>query len=110
MIKGGNMEIFEEEKYWDLGGIIFELRPCNRSLKENEFEIKRRQRKKMCSSRYHNHLLLKENEFEIRRRQRKKIRPCCSCLFAKGFSSFSMQDISFEHQNPLQVQVVSCGL
>ncbi|KAF2288904.1 hypothetical protein GH714_022663 [Hevea brasiliensis] len=49
-IKGEDMEVNEEEKYWNLGGSIFELRSCNHMiLKENEFEIWRRQREKINS-------------------------------------------------------------
>ncbi|KAF2302854.1 hypothetical protein GH714_009429 [Hevea brasiliensis] len=49
-IKGKDMEVYEEEKYWNLGGSIFKLRSCNHMiLKENEFEIWRRQRKKINS-------------------------------------------------------------
>ncbi|KAF2325275.1 hypothetical protein GH714_026029 [Hevea brasiliensis] len=53
ILKGEDMEVYEEEKYWNLGGSIFELRSCNHMiLKENEFEIWRRQRGKInCLSR-----------------------------------------------------------
>ncbi|KAF2295450.1 hypothetical protein GH714_032955 [Hevea brasiliensis] len=50
ILKGEDMEFYEEEKYWNLGGSIFELRSCNHMiLKENEFDIWRRQRKKINS-------------------------------------------------------------
>ncbi|KAF2301788.1 hypothetical protein GH714_029321 [Hevea brasiliensis] len=83
-----------------IGSSALELRNCNHLLlKETEFQIRRRQRKKMCFFEYCNHLLLKENEFEMRRRQRKKIKAllqlfvCPMTLQVAGSSVIAANDI-----------------